>query len=152
MSTNEVIVGVDGSQTSIDALRWAIDEAKHTGAEVVAVHSWEVPFVGDLTGTAVMPDRRLLEDGAQATLDHVLAAVDTPPNVKVRGEIYEGAAARHLLDRSANARLLVVGARGHGGFVGLLVGSVATQCVNHAVVPVVVVPHTETVDDGPRPS
>jgi nucleotide-binding universal stress UspA family protein len=152
MSTNEVIVGVDGSPTSIDALRWAIDEAKHTGAVVVAVHSWEVPFVGDLTGTAVMPDRRLLEDGAQATLDHAIAAAGDHPDVKVRGEVREGAAARNLLDRSADARMLVVGARGHGGFVGLLVGSVATQCVNHAVVPVVVVPHRETVDDGPRAS
>jgi nucleotide-binding universal stress UspA family protein len=148
MSSNEVIVGIDGSQASIEALRWAVQHAGRSGATVVAVHTWEVPFIGDLTGSTVMPDPRLLREGAQAVLDRTIKAANPPADVDVRGEVIEGAAAMRLIERSADADLLVVGARGHGGFLGLLVGSVATQCVNHAHVPVVVVPHRAGADEG----
>jgi nucleotide-binding universal stress UspA family protein len=150
MSSNEVIVGIDGSPTSIDALRWALDHARRSGEKVVAVHTWEPPFVGDLTGATVMPDPRILREGAQAVLDRAIAAAEPPAGVDVRGEVIEGAAAMRLIERAADADLLVVGARGHGGFIGLLVGSVATQCVNHSHVPVVVVPHHEAADGSTR--
>jgi nucleotide-binding universal stress UspA family protein len=143
MATNEIVVGVDGSDTAVSALRWALDHARHAGATVVAVHAWEYPFTGDMTGTAAMPDRDLLVGGAEATLARTIERAGPAPDVQVVPETIEGSASMRLIERSADADLLVVGARGHGGFLSLLLGSVATQCVNHATVPVVVVPNVE---------
>jgi nucleotide-binding universal stress UspA family protein len=143
MATNEIVVGVDGSDTAVAALRWAIDHARRTGSTVVAVHAWEYPFTGDMTGTAAMPSRDLLVEGAQATLAHAIEQAGPTSDVKVVSEVIEGSSSMRLIERSAGASLLVVGARGHGGFLSLLLGSVATQCVNHATVPVVVVPNAE---------
>jgi nucleotide-binding universal stress UspA family protein len=143
MANNEIVVGVDGSDTSIAALRWAADQAKRSGATVVAVHAWEYPFVGDMTGSAVMPDREILVEGARAVLAAAIDKAGLPADVAVVPEAIEGPPSRTLIDRSSGAELLVVGARGHGGFLSLLLGSVATQAVNHATVPVVVVPNAE---------
>jgi nucleotide-binding universal stress UspA family protein len=87
-----------------------------------------------------MPSRLPLEEGAVATAQHVIEKVTKPTGVTIDVEVLEGGTSSQLIHRAADASMLVVGARGHGGFVSLLVGSVATQCVNHAPVPVVVVP------------
>src|SRR5690606_13704135 len=97
-----------------------------------AVHSWEYPFYGDITGAATGPPHQLVADGARALLTESLEKVEVPEGVNVVPEVIEGTAARVLLDRSRDAELLVVGARGRGGFLHLLLGSVATQCINHA--------------------
>jgi nucleotide-binding universal stress UspA family protein len=65
------------------------------------------------------------------------------PGIAIRSEAIEGGSTQVLLDQSADADLLVVGARGHGGFIGLVLGSVSDQCTRHAHIPVVVVPALE---------
>jgi nucleotide-binding universal stress UspA family protein len=142
----EIVVGVDGSPTSVAALRWAIEQAKRSGADVIAVHVWEYPYYGDITGSSGTPSPQVFIEGAHAVLDEAIAAVDVPEGMRVQPEVIEGSASRLLLDRAAGAELLVVGARGRGGFLHLLLGSVATQCVNHATIPVVVVPSVERAD------
>jgi nucleotide-binding universal stress UspA family protein len=143
MAKNEIIVGVDGSEGSVAALQWAVDHAGPAGARVVAVTVWEFPYTGDFTGSVALPSRLPMEEGAVATAQHVIDKVTVPAGVTVDVEVFEGSTASRLIDRAADASMLVVGARGHGGFVSLLLGSVATQCVNHASVPVVVVPSAD---------
>ena len=89
-----------------------------------------------------------LEQAATERLDRVVdSIVGTDPGVKVERRVLEGGAAGVLVDIAAGADLLVVGSRGRGGFAGLLLGSVAQQCVHHATCPVVVV---RSKDDGSR--
>jgi nucleotide-binding universal stress UspA family protein len=146
MASDEIVVGVDGSAGSAAALQWAVRQAERSGATVVAVQSWEYPFVGDLTGSTAMPSQDFMREGAEASVRHVIDQVTVPDGVTVAIEVVEGLASHVLIERSKGAAMLVVGSRGHGGFLGLLIGSVATQCVNHATVPVVVVP-TATAGD-----
>lgn len=140
---NTIVVGVDGSGGSRAALAWAFAEAKRRGATVKAVAAWQYPYVAlaptPLGGGVVAPAAEMQSASAEA-LETVLADVGVPDGVTVERVIVEGSASHVLLDAAEGADLLVVGARGHGGFAGLLLGSVATQCVNHAKVPTVVVP------------
>jgi nucleotide-binding universal stress UspA family protein len=124
----------------VAALRWAGEYASRTGARIRAVHVWEYPVVGDFTGMVVLPEKDALVEGAQAVLDNALSRAGLPAGVTVERQTVEGPPARTLIDAASDADLLVVGARGHGGFLGLLLGSVATQAVHHARIPVVVVP------------
>ena len=139
-----IVVGVDGSETSRHALRWAADEAQAHDAELHVVHAWEVPGLG--AGVGLGPGRRTgaapegQRDAAQQLLSDVLEAelgADPPGNV--RSSIGRGSAASVLLEASEGADLLVVGSRGLGGFKGLLLGSVSTKMANHARCPVVIV-------------
>jgi nucleotide-binding universal stress UspA family protein len=145
MATNEIVVGIDGSDGSVGALQWAVDHAARTGAPVVAVHAWEFPYASDVSGMTTMPDWAYMADGARATVDRVVEKVTLPEGVHVEVEVVEGSGAGALIERAEGAALLVVGARGRGGFLSLLLGSVATQCVNHARVPVVVIPSAARV-------
>jgi nucleotide-binding universal stress UspA family protein len=111
MASNEIVVGVDGSDTSVAALRWAFEHAEHSGATVVALHVWEYPFVGDITGTAAMPDQAMLLEGAEALLAQAIEKAGVPASVKVVPEVVEGPSSQRLLERAESAQLLVVGAR-----------------------------------------
>jgi nucleotide-binding universal stress UspA family protein len=136
-----IVVGVDGSENSVRALQWAGEQARLTGSEVHAVHVWEFPYMEvapPMLGMTVPPHEDL-EAAAKARLDDAVTRAQLPRDVRVEGIVADGSPARVLLDAAKGADLLVVGARGHGGFLGLLTGSVATQAVNHATVPVVVV-------------
>lgn len=138
-----IVVGVDGSDSSIRALRWALEEARQRDASVRAVLSWEMPaVVGDVMGGMTF-DPSLLAEGAQAQLDEALAAAcpDEAERARVERHVVLGSPASALIGQAEGAALLVVGSRGHGGFLGLLLGSVAQHCVTHATCPVVVVPH-----------
>jgi nucleotide-binding universal stress UspA family protein len=137
-----IVVGVDGSPPSVAALRWALVEAAAHDAEVVAVSAWEFPFVpsGPGAGFYVGPTADDLTAEAARHLDEGIAQVDTGAVTITRVTEY-GSPARVLLDQAEDADLLVVGARGHGGFTGLLLGSVSQQCTTHAVCPTVVVPY-----------
>ncbi len=140
-----IVAGVDGSENSLDALRWAAKEARLRNQVLHAVGTFTTPIMS--TGYEVaVPDSADLESASEtmlrAAVDTVRASGDLD-GVEVTTEVIEGHAGERLIALSKEAELLVVGARGHGGFMGLLLGSVTTYVVNHAVCPVVVVRHSE---------
>jgi nucleotide-binding universal stress UspA family protein len=133
-----IVVGVDGSDCSRAALAWALRQAALTGADrVAAVIAWEVPYAAH---GRVVPDPDLWEASArEAVARTVAAAAEAAPPVRVEKYVVEGHPVRVLLDAAHDAELLVVGARGRGGFTGTLLGSVSQACARHAPCPVVVV-------------
>ena len=133
-----IVVGVDGSQPSRLALRWAVRQAELTGSTVDAIHAWDMPIAYSMGSVVADPDE--LEKAAEQVLaDTVLEEVGAHPAVPVRGRVAMGNTAAVLIRAASGANLLVVGSRGHGGFVGALLGSVSQHCVHHATCPVVVV-------------
>jgi nucleotide-binding universal stress UspA family protein len=146
----QIVVGVDGSPGSRAALRWAVGQARLTGATVRAITVWGYPTGHEWTalptnyGTVplpVVPDRADLRESAQRLLADVIGEVVGPePDVPIEATAVDGHATAVLLAASERAELLVLGRRGHGGFAGLLLGSVSRQCVEHAACGVVVVP------------
>jgi nucleotide-binding universal stress UspA family protein len=130
-----VVVGVDGSTGSREAVRWAAEYAKLTGAELRAVASWRWPnYV-----TRIPPGVDLAADTAR-TLHEVVAEVSAEfPEVPVSEHVVEGPSGPALLSQAADATLLVVGAQGRAAYPGMLLGSVAEHCVRHGPCPVVVV-------------
>jgi nucleotide-binding universal stress UspA family protein len=143
-----ILVGVDGSAGSVDALRWALDEARLRGAAVEVVHAWQYPYVGEIAGMAApAAPLEALEASARAVLDETVEqAGGSATGLEMETSVVLGPAAPALLQRAEGADLLVVGSRGRGGFVGLLLGSVSQQCVQHAPCPVVVVPGADASD------
>jgi nucleotide-binding universal stress UspA family protein len=134
-----IVVGIDGSELSTRALRWAIDEGRAHAATVEAVHAWHVPYAVASTAAAVQP--ALFEDSARELLDRsVEAASGDVTDVRVERVLVGGSAADAILDAAKRADAVVVGSRGVGGFRGLLLGSVSHQVAHHAPCPVVVVP------------
>lgn len=143
---SRIVVGVDGSVESQEALRWALEEGELRAAEVVAVHSYghgpsDVPKTylaeaGKLD-EARQAERQEAQELIAAALEH--AGADER-KVTVTRELAPGEPpTAALLERSAEADLLVIGSRGLGGFTGALLGSVSQHCVQHAACPVVVV-------------
>ena len=143
----EVVVGVDGSPGAGQALRWAADFAVVGGQRLRLVHahvpySRQYPFDLTSAGSGLEAADARSRSAAESVLADAAARVRAEADVDVLTELVEGDAAQALLDRSARADLLVVGARGLGGFAGLLLGSVSHRCVQHAACPVVVVPQS----------
>lgn len=133
--SGRIVVGVDGSVPSEEALRWAIGQARLTDRPVEAVISWRVPVnygVGPLTGFD-------WEGDATSALSDTVAKVAGADADGVSQRVVEGHPAQVLLDAAAGAALLVVGSRGRGGFTGMLLGSVSQHVLAHAPCPVVVV-------------
>jgi nucleotide-binding universal stress UspA family protein len=131
-----VVVGIDGSHQSGEALRWADRYVRAVGGELRAVIAWEYsPGFGFIAG-----GRRLLETEAGQTLERIIdkylgdGVLD-----EVTTRIAEGNPTSVLIEESASADLLVVGDRGYGGVAGLLLGSVGARCVRDAKCSVVVV-------------
>ena len=140
-----IVVGVDGSPGSRQALERAIEEAKAHGGRIEAVHAWHMPSLAAYPYGALAFDRGAFEEDAQATLDKVIDSTYTQGLAEpIERIVVCGSAARALLDAAKGADLLVVGSRGLGGFTGLVLGSVSEQCVRHAGCPVLVVrPHVD---------
>jgi nucleotide-binding universal stress UspA family protein len=144
MSSRFIVVGVDGSSESRNALRWAVAEAQRRRAAVRVVHAWwAVPELEP--GTSVSDDAdwdvlrnteapRCVEEFVNDALGVDRAKVEIVVDA-VQGVIPAAA----LIAASREADLLVVGSRGLGGFNGLLLGSVSQQCARDAPCPVVVV-------------
>lgn len=133
-----IIVGIDTSEDSRRALALALDEAVYRGSEVVVVHAYPTPEVVALPAIVTLPSDDELQAAAEQIINDMLADVAIPSGVKVSTLIAPGGAARVLCDESKTAELIVVGARGLGGFRGLLLGSVTHQVVAHAHCPVLI--------------
>lgn len=142
------MVGIDGSEGSHAALRWAVGQAARTGASVRAVIAWEYPSTYGWVGAMYPGDQGLATWSQQVLLEAVHTVLGDNPPVVVETVVVEGQSVRVLLDESKGADLLVVGSRGRGGFAGLLLGSVSQHCVQHARCPVVVIPPPEAGDRG----
>jgi nucleotide-binding universal stress UspA family protein len=136
-----IVVGVDGSPGGDKALRWAVAEAERRGAMLhIVVAAWYTPL---WSITAPIPAVELTESATPILSRAVDEARAQWPDVLIRQDIVVEPPARALIEASEKASLLVVGSRGHGGFAGLLLGSVSQHCIVHASCPVVVVPADE---------
>ncbi len=142
MSTiSKIIVGTDGSAAAQHAIEWAVGESTIHGATLEIIHTWSLPLLVDPTGMASFSFP--VEDfgrAAEHVLKDAIAFAKSNTIISVSGRVAQGLAANVLIDASQKADLVVVGSRGHGGFVGLLLGSVAQQVATHSRCPVVVVP------------
>lgn len=138
-----IVVGVDGSQESKAALRWALEEARVRRARLVCVHAWAFPsraVAQALVGTAIDSAVRATHDQAKELLAAAVSeVVDKAAGVPLRQAAIEGPPAQVLIRAAEDADLLVVGSRGLGGFAGLRLGSVSQQCAAYAPCPVVIV-------------
>jgi nucleotide-binding universal stress UspA family protein len=136
-----VAVGVDGSERSSQALEFAAGAAQRRGVPLVVVHVWRMP-VPPFPGTAIpmVYDVGMLETEGRRRLEAAVAGVaDRYPGLQVQTELDRGATTAVLASWSREAQLMVVGDRGHGGFVGLLLGSVSQHLIYHSACPVAVV-------------
>jgi nucleotide-binding universal stress UspA family protein len=131
-----IVVGVDGFESSKAALRWAIRQAKLTGAVVEAITAWHVPAGTGWVPTADMPDYQ--EDAFSVLAEAVDEMCTLDPDVQVCPRVVEGRAGPVLVDAADGADLLVVGSVGHGGLAGALLGSVGQYCAHSAACPVVI--------------
>ena len=136
-----IVVGVDGSPSAIKALEWAIGQAALTHASVEAVIAWHYP---NSYGVPLADGTDYSELAAETLAKAIATARNARPEgaegaVEISSFVAEGHAAQILLDRSADASLLVVGSRGHGGFAEALLGSVSQHVVHHAPCPVVII-------------
>jgi nucleotide-binding universal stress UspA family protein len=140
LDTPLVVVGVDGSECSRDALRFAVAEARMRGARLHVVTAWSVP-VGVYAGSFAAPmDYGTFESSAAAISTGAVAEVhELAPELDVDASTPDSQAASALLEASEHADLLVVGSRGHGGFARLLLGSVSAQLAHHAPCPVTII-------------
>ncbi|HEU4911557.1 MAG TPA: universal stress protein [Actinomycetes bacterium] len=136
-----VLVGVDGSESALQAVRWAAGEAVRRGAPLLVEYAWVWPLYRVSLGPAPgAPAGAGLQAQAERVLaDAVDAARRVAPELDVDSRLVTGDTAARLVEGSKNAQLLVVGSRGLGGFAGLLLGSVGVACAMHAACPVVVV-------------
>lgn len=139
----QIVVGVDGSENSRRALEWAVAEARLRGCGVCVLHAWHQVYVTGYPLVPVAYEPEIYEKAAEEMMADLLEAVDTSGlAAPVEKQMVQSGAATALLAAGHDAELLVVGARGTGGFLGLVLGSVATQVTSHAPCPVVVVPHS----------
>ena len=138
----KIVVGIDRSDASKDALRWAVEDARARGAEVVALHAYEVPVpAADASPAPPVDLPALVADahtGAQQFVTKVVdEVVGNAVSVDVAPIAVEDEPAKALLDASRDADLIVVGSHGHG-LSGLFLGSVSLECVQHAACPVLI--------------
>ena len=134
-------MGVDGSEASKDALRWAARQAEATDAALEVVMTWQLPTAA-YAYSVPMPTAYDFGPRSKQELDEIIQQIRGEfPRIEVSGSVIEGQAGPVLLSVAEGADLLVVGSRGHGAVVGMLLGSVSEYCITHATCPVVVVRH-----------
>lgn len=136
---SRIVVGVDSSEDSRRALAWAIEEARLRDATLELVHAFPTPDLTALPMVVTLPSDEELRAAATSILDEVLEDVGGADGLSITRTVRAGGAASVLTQAAEGADLLVVGARGLGGFRGLLMGSVSQQSVTHSPCPVVVV-------------
>lgn len=139
--TGRILVGVDGSPASIDAIKWAAKQAALTGDTLIAITSWSIPAsYGVAFGGEDTIDWK---QNAELALDEALQEALGADAGSVKRLVEQGHPSYVLTEASKSADLVVVGSRGHGGFAGLVLGSVSQHVVAHAACPVVVTRHQE---------
>jgi nucleotide-binding universal stress UspA family protein len=137
-ASGKVVVGVDGSEPSLLALEWAAKYAEAFALKVRAVSAYHYPV--DYGYAYVLPqDIDFAADARKQLLANVADIQAKYPKVEFEAEIVNSAPSAALIEDSEHAALLVVGSRGHGGFTGMLLGSVSNSVVGHSHCPVVVV-------------
>jgi nucleotide-binding universal stress UspA family protein len=137
-----VVVGVDSSEGSLAALRWAARYGAATGTPVKAVLVWHYPTTASAPPPGHAPEQvqqQVEGEEADALKEAIAKAAPDTAGAHVKGVVRYGHPAEALIDESSRADLLVVGRRGHGGFLGMHIGSVSQHCVNAAHCPIVVV-------------
>ena len=144
---DRVVVGVDGSDTAVRALDAAADQAAAFGCPLLVVAAWSAP--GRSFAFPVSFDPAEFEgyatETAEDTVDRVVAR---HPDLAVSLQTIEGDARTVLVDTAGPDDLLVVGSQGSTGVIGMMLGSVASHCVNHARGPILVLPSPDDHDDG----
>lgn len=140
-AVGRVVVGVDGSASSDHALLWAHFLAHTFRTDLEIVTAWHSPMIwAGAEWAAIPPDGWDPATDATTTVESAIDRVlDGSQRSRILVNVREGGAARVLLEASEGAQTLVVGSRGHGGFAGLLLGSVSAACAEHATCPVLVV-------------
>lgn len=132
-----IVVGVDGSESSIYALQWAQRLGPALDAEIDAIMTWEYPV--SLGLSMGLTEWSPADDAPQLLATALKAAFGEDEPAGIRSLICEGHPAKTLLWASRDAEMLVVGSRGHGGFAGLLIGATSAYCAAHATCAVLVV-------------
>lgn len=132
-----IVVGVDGSESSTRALRWAIEEARVRHGEVTALFAWEFPLIA-VPGAF---EREQLEQQAKAVICHHVASVAEDAEIPVEPVIANGDPGSSLVAacQRAGADLLVLGARTRNGIGGAFLDTIGQQCIAEAPCPVLIV-------------
>jgi nucleotide-binding universal stress UspA family protein len=131
-----IVVGIDGSEESVTALRRGVRIAEALGASVEAISTWRLPSGYATTGEYEYSPL----DDADAILSGAAKSVFGATNPEwFSTATFEGNAADVLVEQSVGAEMLVVGSRGHGGIAGVLLGSVSAMCAEHAHCPVLII-------------
>jgi nucleotide-binding universal stress UspA family protein len=139
-TAGRVVVGVDDSDASREALRWAADVARWRNWTLHIVHTWHMSY----PVTPYAPDLGAIETAVMRGAEEICRDIEAEvlgeaEDIDVRETVAEGSAAHVLVAASNGADLLVVGSRGRGGIASLALGSVGQACVHHAHCPVLVV-------------
>jgi nucleotide-binding universal stress UspA family protein len=137
-----IVVGIDGSEGADEALRWALGEARLRGAKVRVVVAWHVPAIvyGGVGSVVLTSPAQDFRKGAEATARNALVRLGrASEGLEIETRVREGRPASVLIEEARDAELLVLGSRGHGGFTGLLLGSVSAECAAHSPATVTIV-------------
>jgi nucleotide-binding universal stress UspA family protein len=147
-----IVVGVDGSAGSAAALKWAVEDARAKAWAIRAVMCWGFISQHHAPDEPIEFDPNYDEAEAAEALESLIVDAVGRPDVEIERRVVLDLAAPGLLRASADADLLVLGARGIGGFQALLLGSTSDQCLHHSPIPVVVVRarHDAAQPDGGR--
>jgi nucleotide-binding universal stress UspA family protein len=142
--THKILVGIDGSKNSVPALAWAIQEGRVRSATVEAVYAWQVPALAYTAPGFIPPGEESMRTEGERIFEDAIGGIPRHDDVKVLLRICDGAPGDVLVKVSddSEAGVLVVGARGHGGVAGLLLGSVSHSLTHHCHKPLVIVPRT----------
>jgi nucleotide-binding universal stress UspA family protein len=135
--SNRIVVGIDGSPASVGALEWAARQADLTKATLDVIMTWDWP--SGYGWSVPFPDGYDPEEGVRQTVQQTTADLRAAhPTTVITSRVAQGHPAPVLVEASGGADLLVVGSRGHGEFVGMLIGSVSEYCATNARCPVLI--------------
>lgn len=133
-----IVVAIDGSVSALNAARWAAAEAVARGRGLTLAHALVPPVMGGGFSIGLPPRLDILDTMREEAMTELGKIADGLEGDDITIEIQIGSASALMIQASESADLLVLGSRGHGGFKGLLVGSVGTQVASHAQCPTVI--------------